>query len=131
MPHFVIHCSENVMEHQPAEAIMQAVYEVAEATQLFKEGDIKVRLYPFRYYQLGKNKDEFIHVFAHIMEGRTTEQKANLSKKVIERVNEMFPEIPVLSINISEFELATYSNKSLINPLNTEGDRFFTDQRKA
>ena len=131
MPHFVIHCSENVLKHHSAEAILQAVYEVAEATQLFKEGDIKVRLYPFRYYQLGKNKDEFIHVFAHIMEGRTTEQKANLSKKVIERVNEMFPEIPVLSINISEFELATYSNKSLINPLNTEGDRFFTDQRKA
>ena len=127
MPHFVIHCSENVLEHQTAEAIMQAVYEVAEATQLFKEGDIKVRLYPFRYYKLGENKKEFFHVFANIMEGRTIAQKANLSQKIIERLNDLFPEIPILSINISEFELATYSNKSLINPFNTEGDRFFTN----
>jgi hypothetical protein len=28
-------------------------------------------------------------------------------------------------MNINEFELATYSNKSLIDPLNTERDRFF------
>ena len=128
MPQFVIHCSENVMEHQPAEVIMQAVYEVAEATQLFEEGDIKVRIEPFRYYQLGGNKKEFIHVFAYIMEGRTTEQKANLSQKIIERLNEMLPEIPILSINISEFEWATYSNKSLINPLNEEGNRFFNNK---
>ena len=128
MPHFVIHCSENILEHLPAEAIMQTVYEVAEATQLFEEGDIKVRLEPFRHYLLGGNKKEFIHVFAHIMEGRTTEQKANLSQKIIEGLNKIFPEIPILSINISEFELATYSNKSLINPLNTEGDRFFNSK---
>src|SRR6185437_16436969 len=107
MPHFVIHCSENILEHLPAEAIMQTVYEVAEATQLFEEGDIKVRLEPFRYYLLGGNKKEFIHVFAHIMEGRTTEQKANLSQKIIEGLNKIFLVIPILSINISEFELAT------------------------
>lgn len=126
MPHFIIHCSVNILEHQTAESIMQAVYDVAESTELFKEGDIKVRIDPFQYYKLGGNKKEFIHVFAHIMEGRTTEQKANLSKKIMERLHEMFPEIPILSINISEFELATYSNKSLIDPLNAEGDRFFS-----
>ena len=52
-------------------------------------------------------------------------KKASLSKKVIEKLNEMFPGISILSMNVSEFELATYSNKSLINPLNTERDRFF------
>jgi len=76
--------------------------------------------------EVGGNKKEFIHVFAHIMEGRTTEQKANLFQKLIERLNEMFPEIPILSINISEFEWATYSSKSLINPLNEDGDLFST-----
>jgi 5-carboxymethyl-2-hydroxymuconate isomerase len=59
------------------------------------------------------------------MEGRSVEQKANLAKVIIERLNEMFPGISTLSINIREFEKATYSNKALIHPLNTTNDRHF------
>jgi 5-carboxymethyl-2-hydroxymuconate isomerase len=59
------------------------------------------------------------------MEGRSTEQRANLSKRMIERLNQMFPDISILSINISEFEKATYTNKALIHPLNTTRDRHF------
>lgn len=125
MPHFTIDCSENILELKTAEEIMQAVYEVAEATGLFAENDIKVRLNPYKYYQLGKTKKEFIHIFGNIMEGRTTEQKADLSRKIIEKLNGMFPDISILSMNIREFEMATYSNKSLINPLNLTGNRHF------
>jgi 5-carboxymethyl-2-hydroxymuconate isomerase len=59
------------------------------------------------------------------MEGRSVEEKADLSKKIIERLNQMFPDISILSMNLKDFELATYSNKSLINPNNTSGDRYF------
>ena len=103
MPHFIIDCSENVLSQKTADEIMSAVYEVAEATELFKKGDIKVRINPFHYYKLGDNKKDFIHVFANIMEGRTTGQKAALSKKIIERLNEMFPGISILSMNVREF----------------------------
>lgn len=125
MPHFTIDCSENILELKTAEEIMQAVYEVAEATGLFAENDIKVRLNLYKYYQLGKTKKEFIHIFGNIMEGRTTEQKADLSRKIIEKLNGMFPDISILSMNVREFEMATYSNKSLINPLNLTGNRHF------
>jgi 5-carboxymethyl-2-hydroxymuconate isomerase len=30
MPHFIIECSQNVIEQESPEAIMQAVYDVAE-----------------------------------------------------------------------------------------------------
>jgi 5-carboxymethyl-2-hydroxymuconate isomerase len=125
MPHFVIDCSENILSLRSPDEIMSAVYEVAQSSGLFRQGDIKVRINTFQFYKIANNKKDFIHVFANIMEGRTTEQKASLSKKVIEKLNEMFPGISILSMNVSEFELATYSNKSLINPLNTERDRFF------
>lgn len=125
MPHFVIECSENVTNSVTAAEIMQSVYEAAESTGLFAENDIKVRIRSYQHYKLGEGKNGFIHVFADIMEGRTTEQKANLSKRVIERLNEMFPGISFISMNVREFEWATYSNKSLINPLNTAGDRYF------
>jgi 5-carboxymethyl-2-hydroxymuconate isomerase len=125
VPHFIIHCSENILTQKTPSEIMQAVYDVAESTKLFMKGDIKVRIHPFKYYQLGEEKKDFIHVFGNIMEGRTTAQKADLSEKIIKKLNEMFPDISILSMNINEFEFATYSNKSLIDPLNTERDRFF------
>lgn len=125
MPHFIIDCSENIIEQKSPEEIMQAVYEAAEATGLFAENDIKVRLRPFRYFKLGKGKRDFIHIFGNIIEGRSVEQKENLSRKIIERLNEIFPDASILSINISEFEKATYCNKALIHPLNITGDRHF------
>lgn len=125
MPHFIIDCSENIVLQKTPGEIMQAVYETAEASDLFEKEDIKVRINPYKYYQLGKTKEDFLHIFGSIMEGRSVEQKENLSRKIIERLNQMFPEISFLSINIWEFEKATYCNKSLINPLNKTRDRFF------
>lgn len=125
MPHFIIDCSEEIITQKTPDEIMQAVYDTAEATGLFAENDIKVRINPYKYYRLGKTKKHFIHIFANIMEGRTAEQKAYLSRKIIESLNKMFPSISILSINIREFEKATYCNKSLIDPLNTTNDRHF------
>ena len=125
MPHFIIDCSEDIIKMKTSGVIMQAVYEVAEETQLFAENDVKVRINPYTHFKLGADKRNFIHIFGYIMEGRTTEQKADLSKKVINRLNEMFPGISILSINISEFDKATYCNKEMIHPLNTTNDRHF------
>jgi 5-carboxymethyl-2-hydroxymuconate isomerase len=114
MPHFVIDCSKNILNLKSPEEIMQAVYDTAEATDLFDVGDIKVRINPFQYYNIGNTKDDFIHIFANIMEGRTTDQKSNLSNKIIAQLKVMFPEVPILSINIRDFEKATYCNKSMV-----------------
>ena len=81
MPHFVIDCSENIIKLKSPKDIIQKVYDVAENTNLFEKGDIKVRINPFEYYNIGNTQNDFIHVFANIMEGRNTSQKSNLSKK--------------------------------------------------
>jgi 5-carboxymethyl-2-hydroxymuconate isomerase len=104
---------------------MQAVYDAAEATGLFAVGDFKIRLRPYQHFTLGAGKSDFLHIFGYIMEGRSTEQKAVLAGTIIERLNGLFPNISFLSINIAEFEQATYSNKALIDPRNTTHDRHF------
>ena len=114
MPHFVIDCSENIIKIKSHKEIIQKVYDTAESTDLFDKGDIKVRINPFEYYNIGNTKDDFIHVFANIMEGRTTSQKKNLSEKIIAELKFMFPEVPIISINIRDFEKATYYNKSMV-----------------
>ncbi len=114
MPHFVIDCSLSITELKTPEEIIQNVYDAAESTQLFDQGDIKVRINPFEHYNIGNTKNDFIHIFANIMEGRTKEQKAHLSKLIVSELKKLFPEVPIISINIRDFEKATYCNKSMV-----------------
>ncbi|MHC2992895.1 5-carboxymethyl-2-hydroxymuconate isomerase [Pontibacter sp. HJ8] len=114
MPHFVIDCSENILKINSPENIMQKVYDTAASTDLFDIGDIKVRINPFEFYNIGNTKDDFIHIFANIMEGRTVSQKKNLSERIITELKLMFPNVPIISINIRDFEKATYCNKSMV-----------------
>jgi len=114
MPHFVIDCSENIIKIKNPNEIMQVVHDTAEATRLFDKGDIKVRLNPFQYYNNGNSKDDFIHIFANMMEGRNTAQKAELSKKIVSSLILIFPNVPIISINIRDFEKSTYCNLSMV-----------------
>lgn len=125
MPHFIIECSQDILQQRTPDEIMDAVYSVAESTGLFAVNDIKIRLQPYQYYRLGEHKKNFLHVFGYIMQGRSTEQKANLSKQISIRLTELLSDISFLSVNIREFETATYSNKALINPENKNHDRHF------
>jgi len=114
MPHFVIDCSENIIQLKTPEEIMQTVYGIAESTGLFADGDIKVRINPFSHFKLGPSKQSFIHIFGNIMEGRNTVQKAGLSNKIISELKKMFPGVPIISMNIREFEKETYCNRSMV-----------------
>ena len=114
MPHFVIDCSKNIINLKTPEEIIQKVYDTADSSNLFAKGDIKVRINPFEYYTIGNTKDDFIHVFANIMEGRTITQKKNLSESIVSILKLMFPDVPIISINIRDFEKATYCNKSMV-----------------
>ena len=114
MPHFVIDCSENITKLRTPKEIIQKVYDTAESTELFDQGDIKVRINPFKHYTVGNTNDDFIHIFANIMEGRTITQKKDLSNRIISELKSMFPDVPIISINIRDFEKATYCNKSMV-----------------
>ena len=117
MPHFVIDCSENIIDMKSPEEIMQNVYDSAESTQLFDKGDIKVRINPYQHYNIGNTKNDFIHIFANIMEGRTIDQKSSLSRQIVSELKQMFPNVPIISMNIRDFEKATYCNKLMINKI--------------
>jgi len=113
MPHFIMDCSQNLLSSQQEETIIEQVHLVAHATGLFDEGDIKVRINPYQKYSVGNKHEDFIHVFAHIMQGRTTEQKAHLSKQVVSKLIELFPAVTNIAMNISDFEKATYCNRAM------------------
>ena len=114
MPHFILDCSENILELQEPKKVLEEVFESAFSTGLFGRYDIKVRMNPFKHSLVQGSDADFIHVFANIMEGRTNEQKSNLSKGIISELKKIFPEVQIISINVRDFEKATYCNKSMV-----------------
>lgn len=114
MPHFIVDCSKNILELKDPKEILNEVFETAFSTGLFSKDAIKVRLNSYKYsLVLGGDKD-FIHVFGNIMEGRTLEQKADLSRKIVSKLNQLFPEVPIISMNIRDLEKSSYINKTML-----------------
>ena len=103
MPHFVIDCSESILDSHSEEQIIEQVHIVPDSTELFAVGDIKVRVNPFKKYAVGNKREDFIHVFANIMEGRSAEQKADLSKIIVQKLISMFPHISKIAMNVRDF----------------------------
>lgn len=114
MPHFIIDCSPNILTLQDPKEVMRQVHDTADATELFAKGNIKVRMRPYEHYNVGNTEKDFIHVFGNIMGGRTVEQKADLSKRITKTLTALFPEVPVISINIIDFENESYCNRGMI-----------------
>ncbi len=114
MPHFIIHCSSNVVKQVSSNEIITAINDTAVSTSLFAPENIKVRILSFDEYLAAGKKDDFIHVFGHIMEGRTVEQKANLSRQMVSKLKNMLPDVPIVSMNVSDFEKASYCNGTMV-----------------
>lgn len=119
MPHFVIHCSKNVLNQVNPAELMDLVEDTAKKSELFKPQDIKVRILPFEeiYYSTAGSKDDFLHVFSYIRSGRSDAQKQILSKLIVGALVEILPEVPIVSLNILDFDDASYNNRATI--LNT------------
>lgn len=114
MPHFILDCTTEIIEMQDPQKTLQAVFETAFETGLFARNDIKVRLNPFEHSFVQGGKANFIHVFGNIMEGRTAAQKSNLSQMIVSKLNVLFPDVPIISMNIRDFTKESYFNKSMI-----------------
>ena len=106
MPHFIIDCSAAVLDLHAPENIIGEVYDTADSTGLFGAGDIKVRINAYAMFTVGGTDADFIHVFGHIMQGRTTEQKKDLSDK-FKICNPQKIEVIPLGFDLSRFSEKT------------------------
>jgi len=124
MPHFIIDCSESVLSLAEPEELIRSVYAAAESSGLFASsgvGGIKVRLRPYRYFANVDGQEHFVHVFANIMEGRTQAQKRALSESVVRALKELLPAVEIISMNVRDFEKATYCNATMVETGDASG----------
>lgn len=114
MPHFIIECSENIANQINSEETMLEMHDLAMSSGLFNEKDIKVRIKPYQSYLVAGLRDDFIHIFGNIMEGRTANQKNELSRSMVAHLKSIFPEVKVISMNIRDFKKDGYCNKTMV-----------------
>ncbi|MEQ6166276.1 5-carboxymethyl-2-hydroxymuconate Delta-isomerase [Ekhidna sp. MALMAid0563] len=115
MPHFIIHTNTKAIQSADAQTILNAVHKQAVSNGLFDENDIKVRLVPFeKSLVAGKADNDFAHVFAYIMGGRSTAQKSKLSEAIVRKLSEVLKGVENIAMNVYDFEPETYFNRKMI-----------------
>ncbi|KRD39961.1 5-carboxymethyl-2-hydroxymuconate isomerase [Lysobacter sp. Root916] len=116
MPHFVVDCSQELLRIHDEESIIARLHRAVTSSGLFEESDIKIRVHPFATYAVGGGREDFIHTFAWIMQGRSVEQRAALSQAIVSELAQLFPLLPRIAVNVAEFEQATYFNRAMLRP---------------
>jgi 5-carboxymethyl-2-hydroxymuconate isomerase len=114
MPHFIIDCSANTLTKAAEPQILTTVFNATKASTLFAEEDIKVRINPYVRYEVGGMMSDFIHVFGYILEGRTNEQIADLSQRIVKSLVDLFPDIEFVASSIDEFTKVGYCHRHLL-----------------
>lgn len=111
MPHFVIDCSADVLELIPAESLLKAVHDSAHDSDLFDEENIKVRIQSFEHALVGGEPKSFVHVAGDILDGRSTDNKAQLAQSILTTLSGLMPYLKTITVGIREYQRAVYAKR--------------------
>ncbi|MBN8431027.1 5-carboxymethyl-2-hydroxymuconate Delta-isomerase [Microbulbifer salipaludis] len=115
MPHLVIEYSQKLEDSLSISALVSNGQQAMSDTGLFSPSAIKTRALPYRDFVLGKNHDGssnlFIHAEVRILEGRTAQQKEDLSAAIFNYLCEAAPEVPEISVEVRDMEKACYAKR--------------------
>lgn len=107
MPHCIIEYSKDI-EIEPAR-LMSVVFKSTLKSTLFKEHHIKTRTLAFENYQKGACKENFIHVCAKILMGRTLQQRSMLSQSILDGLVSLDLQSVTITVEVIEMEKASYA----------------------
>ena len=108
MPHFIIECNSDTLKVIQGSTLVQEVFDIALNSGLFYKSDIKSRLRVYNESIVAGENHDFIHVWGHIREGRTEEQRRKLSEEIAYRIKELYQDAFLVSCNIYELDEASY-----------------------
>ena len=89
MPHCVIEISNQLSSSVTPPQLLRCVFDAHVKSGLFETDHIKVRCTGYDHHTSGTGSDRFIHATSHIMAGRTTDQKQQLSNMIVQGLIDM------------------------------------------
>ncbi|MEA3405077.1 MAG: hypothetical protein U9R28_04965 [Pseudomonadota bacterium] len=113
MPHIVIEVSQDSLQSLLPQQLVSVAFDSVKQTGLFNSENIKVRLHPVEFYQLGLEGSGFIHVMCRIHAGKTQSQKQQLTQALINAIAESLNKRWVITAEVVEMDRASYAKKVL------------------
>lgn len=109
MPHCIIEYSNEIEKSVEPAQLINAVYQGALKSGLFKDEDIKTRSIAFDSYQAGSIKKAFVHVTVKILSGRNIEQKKTLSNLILSQLKTIDFPSTLVTVEVVEIEKESYA----------------------
>ena len=113
MPHVIIEHSEDVAGQIAIGDLVDAVHDATLGSGLFPEYDIKTRAVAYQHHRTGQTRDSFVHVALHLLDGRSEEQKSDLSEAILARIEPMLPTVASVGVEIIDIHRASYRKRVL------------------
>ncbi|HVQ66878.1 MAG TPA: 5-carboxymethyl-2-hydroxymuconate Delta-isomerase [Bradyrhizobium sp.] len=113
MPHLVIEYSVGGHERFDMTELMRALHAAAASTGVVQAPDIKIRAISYDDYLVAGIRDGFCHVSIFLLEGRTPEQKLQLSESLRTSLSKMLPRTKSLSVDIRDMDSSAYKKRLL------------------
>lgn len=107
MPHIILEYSSPTLSPH-ADRILKVAYDAVVATEIFQYESIKARHIAYDAFIIAEHAESFAHITVKILDGRTQEQRVQVSDAVFAAVLATGIVIDKLSIELHEMDSTTY-----------------------
>ncbi|MEL7290576.1 5-carboxymethyl-2-hydroxymuconate Delta-isomerase [Vibrio sinaloensis] len=106
MPNLVMEYSNSVDDRVNVQGLLEDLHQVAIQCGLFDIGSIKSRALRCHDWLIGDEADsvDFIHISFELLDGRSAEQKRELSRQLMEVLQQQAGHVRSLTINIRDMD---------------------------
>ncbi|UUM30818.1 5-carboxymethyl-2-hydroxymuconate Delta-isomerase [Vibrio japonicus] len=106
MPNLVMEYSNSVDERVNVQGLLEDLHKVVLHSGLFDVGSVKSRALRCNDWLIGEEGDsvDFIHISFELLDGRTQEQKRELSRQLMAELQEQASHIRSLTVNIRDMD---------------------------
>lgn len=110
MPNLVMEYSNSVDERVNVQSLLEDLHQVALTCGLFDADSVKSRALRCHNWLIGEAGDsaDFIHISFELLDGRTTEQKRELSRQLMAVLQEQASHVYSLTVNMRDMDKACF-----------------------
>lgn len=110
MPNLVMEYSNSVDERVNVQGLLEDLHQVALQSGLFDVGSVKSRALRCHNWLIGDESDnvDFIHISFELLDGRTPEQKRELSRQLMTVLQEQASHVRSLTVNMRDMDKESF-----------------------
>jgi 5-carboxymethyl-2-hydroxymuconate isomerase len=108
MPHIVIEYSADTLNYEQLDKALKSTFDVCCGFDCIRPEAVKIRAHPVVNAYYGNGATSFVHVTAHLLEGRSRVRKAEITRAILDNVMSEFPDIDTFSVDALEIDGNVY-----------------------